>query len=63
MDLIIYVTLKCYKDGFNNSICDEWLKLNEINALWKLDSNESEGKFLNTFISLRKKITLNQSFI
>jgi len=42
-------TFECFKDGFMSSICDQSLKLHKINALWKLDSTESEGKFLKTF--------------
>jgi hypothetical protein len=36
---------QCFKDGFKNKVCDQTFKFHEINALWKLDSNENEGNF------------------
>ncbi len=44
-------TFECFKDGFKNAICDQSLKLHKVNALWKLDSDENEGKiFIGFFI-------------
>jgi hypothetical protein len=47
-------TFECFKDGIRTSICDQSLKLHKINALWKLDSDEKEGKFFLFRLKLKK---------
>jgi len=53
-------TFECFKDGFKSSICDQSLKLHKVNALWKLDSDEKEGKFFFISPKTKKKDNFNQ---